>query len=344
MVTKCLRFPECEDGDFVTEAATATCTLLAMLPQLEQADLSREDLLLPQALLLQHFSGGTLLRLDILLDVSQKELPEILAVVGQFHQLETLSIMICQQTENPQAERPILPIILPALRTMKYEVTCEGVLPWLHFLGQSRFPELRTLDLVASEYGRDKESQFLSALRPLLEQQPRLQRLQTNLTWSGTRVLLGQPMCIHELAIYIESSIQPDVPLPVITLLPAITTLKLHGIFLSEEVLILRAIVIGLAARAHGQLRCIRMSRYDWAAILAPPDLTLQSRARPDVVPELWASELQRSQCGMQLLWLAQDLRKLGVVLEDRGGKRVDEGMQNFGAEWLTADALSSQY
>jgi hypothetical protein len=228
---------------------------------------------------------------------------------------------------------------------MKYKVTCEDVLPWFHFLGQSKFPELKTLDVVTYEYVTDEESQSLSALRPLLERHPRLQRSKPALTWSGTRVLLGQPMSVHELAIDIQGGIPSDMPVPVIMLPPAITTLKLHrGCSLPEVVLILRAIVIGLAARAHGQLRCINISDvYSWAWILAPPDLTNRSLARPDVVPELWPRELERSQCGMQLLWLAQDLRKLGVVLEDCGGKRVDEGMQNPGADWLIADAFSSQ-
>jgi hypothetical protein len=125
MVTKCLRFPECEDDDDLetqTEAATATCTLLAMLPQLEQADLRQDWLLLSQALLLQHFSGGTLLLLDILLADSQKQLPEILDIVGQFHHLETLSITVAWRNESPHTQRPILPIILPALRTMIDEV------------------------------------------------------------------------------------------------------------------------------------------------------------------------------------------------------------------------------
>jgi hypothetical protein len=295
-----------------------------MLPHLEEVHNTGGFLQMQQAMLLKHFSGDTLSLLEILLLRSEKYIPETLAIIGELRGLRTLRISICQRDEDHQIQRPILPITLPALHTMEYRVICKGILPWLNFLSQSSFPELRTLILMAPKSViDDEEHQSMSALRPFFEQHPRLQRLETRLGSKGTAALLAQPMFVLELAMFIRLSTAGKVP--ALTLPSAITTLDLMWHNRIDDTAIVRAVIAGLATQGHSQLRSIRLSD-SWDQILHLPNLARRNRSRPVVVAEFTQDELD---C-MQLPWLAQNLREFGVELQDTNGKGVETGTHKY--------------
>jgi hypothetical protein len=329
MVTRRLRLPGPdqhldEHSDDAAETIATTYTLLAMLPHLEEVHHIDGFLQMQQAMLLKNLSGDALSVLNIILRRSEKYIPETLAIIGELRGLRTLRIQISQGGQDHQIQRPILPITLPALHTMEYQVTCEGFLPWLNFLSQSSFPKLRTLILAAFRYDIDDgEHQSMSALRPFFEQHPRLQRLETRLGAKGTVALLAQPMSILELAVQILHSTDN---LQALTLPPAITTLELKRYDFAGNAAVVRAVIAGLAAHGHGRLRSIRLSS-SWSDRMLPlPDLARRNRLKPNVVAKFSQYELDY----MQFPWLAQNLRAFGVELQDTDGKGIETGTHKY--------------
>jgi hypothetical protein len=86
-----------------------------------------------------------------------------------------------------------------------------------------------------------------------------------------------------------------------------------------------RAISAGLAANAHSQLRCIRLSA-TWDVILRQSVLMLRKAKRANAALVFSTTKLADTKIILQRLWRARDLGKFGVTLHDRNGKRIKEG------------------
>jgi hypothetical protein len=320
LVTKGVQIGLYDDYDIETRGMIMI--LLGMLKHLERVCQSN-CLWLHEALILTHSSGDSLLHLQIHLEDSQKYMPEILSLIGRFHRLQTLHIDIDSGEEDTQETTLFTPITLPALRSMNYAVDCNDVSPWVCFLGRSNFPELRTLRLMVN--GPDGETVSLCAVHPLLEQHPRLQRLVLDLSFILLRKLLAQPISVCELAITVVIDDELDVPM--LTLPPMVATLELYQSYkhsFQQQVDIVRAIVAGLAAHAHGQLRCIRLGGA-WDVVLGWSGCIRRGCAYP---PGFLPTDLADAKDMMQLVWRAQDLGAFNVTLHDCDGKRLDECTQ----------------
>jgi hypothetical protein len=332
MVTKSVLIPHYYD-DFGTTGMLTV--LLGLLPRLERLSHAHSRLWLHEALMLKHSSGDSLLHLRIRLDESQEHVSDILSLVGHFHRLKTLHIEVRYGHGDVEVQ-PIAPITLPALRTLKYELDCEiSMSPWVRFLGDSEFPDLRTLVLMANPFDAD-EAVSLCHVGTLLEQLPLLQRLEADVTLTNLRELLVPSLSVRELVVDVTATDDPDVT--VLTLPATITTLELYqptittlepyqeeGGFFRGEVQVVRAICAGLAAHAYSQLRCIRLSA-TWGVILPQSVLMLRKAKRANAALMLSTTKLADAMNVLQRLWRARDLGKFGVTLHDRDGKRIEEG------------------
>jgi hypothetical protein len=320
----------------IDETSGMLAALLALLPQLKRICYVNEVLRLPQAFLLAHISGDTLLHLSIHLEESQAYVPETLASVGQLQRLQTMQLKVTTGYGHYYLRPMLTPIMLPTLRTLRYElVHCTYVLPWLRFLGLSSFPELQTLSLYVDVCCRRLSDvidyQALSAVRPLLEQHPRLRRLQADnrLGWNYdfVRALLAQPMSVRELSIFIPGA--PYVP-AVLALPPTIATLELYEQSSFDQVIaVIQAIVAGLAARAPSRLRCIRLGAGTWDEMLQ----SSRRRSCPHSMRTFSKAVLADARDFARVLRIAQSLRTFGVTLHDSGGKGIDEGTRSVCAK-----------